>query len=93
MTMVSGITRCLSLADNRASLKNFGGCRSYTFLKMQQLNKVSTLETVAFVRDKRTPWYVATRKLDIFRNSIMLADEKCKIKAVQMAQAFILDFL
>ena len=60
---------------------------------MQQLNKVSTLETVAFVRGKRTPWYVATRKLDIFRNSIMLADEKCKIKAVQMAQAFILDFL
>ena len=51
MTMVSGITRCLSLADNRASLKNFGGCRSYTFLKIEQLNKVSTLEVVQLVRD------------------------------------------
>ena len=26
------------------------GCRSYTFLKMQQLTKVSTLEVVQFVR-------------------------------------------
>ena len=69
------------------------GCRGYTFLKMQQLRECQFSKTVAFVRGTRTPWYVATRKLDILRNSIMLADEKCKIKAVQMAQAFFLDFL
>ena len=27
------------------------GSRSYTFLKMQQSNKISILETVAFMRD------------------------------------------
>ena len=36
------------LAPNEAALF---GCRSYTFLKIEQLNKVSTLEVVQLVRD------------------------------------------
>ena len=37
-------------------------CAKFYFLKMQQLNKIWILETVAFVREKRTHQYASFRK-------------------------------
>ena len=37
-------------------------CTKFYFLKMQQLNKIWILETVAFVREKRTHQYASFRK-------------------------------